>query len=136
VTGQLEATHDEELDEVPEVQTGRGGVEPAVVGDRVAREQSLQLLLVGRHVDEPAPHEFVPDVLEGRIVALFRESEVRHACKAISAGSTVCSIEGVRRPDRPETCGIFSQSCELLKFLHLGSTVSVDRLTGGTPCSC
>src|SRR5690606_7308736 len=64
VPRELQAPKQEELDEVPEMQARRRRVEPTVVRDRVPGEKGAQRLLIGGHVDEAAPDDLIPHVLE------------------------------------------------------------------------
>jgi hypothetical protein len=41
MTGQLQSAKEEQLDQIAEMQAGRGRVESAVVGDRLAGEKRL-----------------------------------------------------------------------------------------------
>ena len=50
-----------------------GGVEAAVVGDRRTREKLTKVLFVCRNVNETAPLELLPNVVETRVVALTSE---------------------------------------------------------------
>jgi hypothetical protein len=70
VAGELQAPHEEKLDQVPQVQARCRGVEPAVIRDRVSGEEFLQFHLVGGDVDEAAPFELLPDVGEAGVVLL------------------------------------------------------------------
>jgi hypothetical protein len=70
VSGQLQTPHRQQLHEIAEVEARGGRVESAVVGDGLACEQLLQRGPVGGHVDEPAPDELLPDILEGVVVLL------------------------------------------------------------------
>ena len=70
---QLDATQEQQLNEIPEVQARGGRVEPAVIRDGVALEECLEFGGVSRHVHEPAPFQFVPQSLERRVVRLALE---------------------------------------------------------------
>src|SRR5699024_10897148 len=61
---QLQPTHDDQLRQVAQVQTGRSRVEPAVIGDRLPAERFAQRLSVGRDVHAATPQKFIPDILE------------------------------------------------------------------------
>jgi hypothetical protein len=81
VSGELKASKDEKLDEVSQMEARSRRVETAVVADGWAREKGFQFRLVGRHVDEAAPDEFVPNGRKRRVVCLCSQHVVtrRHA---------------------------------------------------------
>ena len=58
---------------LPRCRLGRGGVEAAVVGDRFSREELFERCFIRRDVDEPAPVQLIPDVVERRVVGLCVE---------------------------------------------------------------
>jgi hypothetical protein len=62
------------------VQAGCGGVEAAIVRDRSAGEELLELSFVRRDVDESTPLQLLPNVGEGGVVLLrFEAVDVWHA---------------------------------------------------------
>ncbi len=67
VAGLLEAAHGEDLDEVAEVQAGRGRVEAAIERDGAVRERLAQCVLVSGQGDQPAPLQLVDDVRHGSV---------------------------------------------------------------------
>ena len=74
VAGQLEPAHQEQLDQVAQVQARRGGIEAAVIRDGVAGEELFQLRLVGGDVDKAAPLQLLPDIGEAGVVLLGSRS--------------------------------------------------------------
>jgi hypothetical protein len=70
VARQLKAPHEEELDQVSQVKARGRGIEPAVIRDRVPREEFLQFHLIGGHVDKSAPFELLPNIGEAGVVLL------------------------------------------------------------------
>ena len=65
VAGLLEPAQGEQLDEVADVQRGRGRVEPAIERDRPRGEQRPQFVQVGGLRDQAAPRELIQDVGHG-----------------------------------------------------------------------
>jgi hypothetical protein len=74
MTGQLQATHQEQLNEVPEMKTCGRGIESAVVGDRFTVERRTQRRLVGGNMDQTTPDDFFPETFERIVVVLLREN--------------------------------------------------------------
>ena len=78
--GELQPPHDQQLDQVAQVQAGRGGVEAAIVRDRSAGEELLKFGFVGGDVDQATPLQLLPNVGEGGVVLLrFEAVDVWHA---------------------------------------------------------
>ncbi len=67
---ELQTAHEQELDQVAQVQARRGGVESAVIGDGVTGEELFQFLFIGGDVDQSAPLQLLPDIGEGGVVLL------------------------------------------------------------------
>ena len=108
VPGELQPAHQQQLDEVAEVQARRRRVEAAVVRDRIAREQLAQSRLIGGDVHEAAPDDLVPDVLERRVVGGRGrgQSGRRHALQATSGATDASARRGpldARGMPRPDT---------------------------------
>ncbi|CAI8332615.1 MAG: Uncharacterised protein [Cellulomonadaceae bacterium TMED98] len=66
---QLEPAHHQQLHEVSQMQTGRGRVEPAVVGDGALVQEVFQPISVGGDMDKAPPEKLVPQGLEGVVVS-------------------------------------------------------------------
>lgn len=85
MAGELDATQQQELNQIAEVQARCGWVETAVVRDRITRQQLSQLTRVGRDVHQTAPDQFIPYIRKRFVVALgCKNQRVRHAVQASS----------------------------------------------------
>ena len=104
VAGQLQATKQQQLDEVSEVQRRRRRVEAAIVGDRLASEQSAQFLTVSGHVHITTPLELVKNVFERCVVRLACEIEFGHALHRTKPARTPCSPRQQRCWGRAPKC--------------------------------
>ena len=80
MAGQLQPAHEEQLDQVSQVEARRGGIEPAIVRNRPAGEEFFKLCLVGGHVDQATPFQLLPYVGKSGVVLLrFEAVEFWHA---------------------------------------------------------
>ncbi|CAB4868076.1 unannotated protein [freshwater metagenome] len=70
---ELDATQQQELNKVSEVEAWRRRVKPAVIRDGRALEQFLQFVGIGRYVNQPTPLQFVPQGRKGRVIGLALE---------------------------------------------------------------
>lgn len=73
VSGQLQPAHQQQLDEMPQVQARRSRIETAIVGHRFGAQSLFQLGLIGGDLDQATPEEFLPDIVETGIVLLCSE---------------------------------------------------------------
>ena len=68
VPGELQAAQRHQLHQVPDVQPGRGRVEPAVDRDPAGLQRLAQLVDIGRDGEQAPPAEFVDDVVHACMV--------------------------------------------------------------------
>jgi hypothetical protein len=76
VPGHLEAPQRQQLDEVADVQPGRGRVEADINRDHAGIKRFAQLVQVGGQRDQAAPAQLVDDVGHGCIVPPVRGGAV------------------------------------------------------------
>jgi hypothetical protein len=67
----LKSAHEEQLNEVPQMQTWGGGIKAAVKSYRLRFQRSTESFCVCGDMNKTAPLEFLKDRGERRIVALL-----------------------------------------------------------------
>ena len=74
MAGQLDPAHEQQLDQVAQVQARRGRIEAAVIRHGVAGEELFELRLIRGDVDKAAPFQLLPDIGKAGVVLLGIEN--------------------------------------------------------------
>ena len=74
MAGELEPAHEQQLDQVAQVQARRRRIEAAVIRHGVTGEELLELRLIRGDVDKAAPFQLLPDIGEAGVVLLGIEN--------------------------------------------------------------
>ena len=75
MTGFLKVAHDDELDEVADVQRGGGRIEAAIIGDGLSVQRFGESIPVSGLGNQPAPFQFIEDGIE---TGLLEIDDVSH----------------------------------------------------------